>query len=312
MTVKSACEILEIDFLQFSNITHKTLKKKYHCMALRHHPDKNGNTIEATQYFQNINDSYEYLLQIIKKSNNYFDSDIDLEKKDVNLGDKNEYLFLLSLFISSIIKSTSSKNIANILETIMNGCKEISLKIFEEIDKDTSLEIYQFLCNYKAILYISDDILLKVKDVILEKYKNDKIFILNPSIDDLFDDNIYKLMVEDKLYLVPLWHNEIYFDGNGYDIIVYCIPIIDNITIDENNNIYYELKIEFNKDNLLNKNYITFMLGKKQFTIPIDKLQMKTVQFYTFKQEGISQINENGNIYNTLKKTDIIVKLIFL
>ena len=66
--------------------------------------------------------------------------------------------------------------------------------------------------------------------------------------DDLFDDNIYKLIVEDKIYLVPLWHNEIYFDGDGYDIIVYCVPIIDNVTIDENNNIYYELNIHFNKE----------------------------------------------------------------
>ena len=310
MTVKSACEILEIDFLQFSNITYKTLKKKYHCMALRHHPDKNGNTIEATQYFQNINDSYEYLLQIIKNTNNY-DNNLDEKEEPVNLGDKNEYIILLSLFISSIIKSTSGKNIENILKAIMNGYKEITLKIFEEFDKDASLEIYQFLCSYKDILYIRDDILLKVKDVILEKYKNDKIFILNPSIDDLFDDNIYKLIVEDKIYLVPLWHNEIYFDGDGYDIIVYCVPIIDNVTIDENNNIYYELNIHFNKDDLLYKNYITFMLGKRKFMIPIDKLQRKPVQFYTFKKQGISQINENGTIYNNLKKTDVIIKLIF-
>ena len=301
-TIKSACEILEIDFLQFSYITPKTLKKKYHCMALRHHPDKNYNTAESNEYFQNINDSYEYLLEIIKKSNDFDETELNEEK--------NDYIGILSLFISSIIKSTSSKNIIHFLTTIMNGMKDISV-IFEEFDKETSLEVYQFLCNYKDILYINNNIILKVKDIILEKFKNDKIYILNPSIDDLFDNNIYKLMIDENMYLVPLWHNEIYFEGKGHDIIVYCVPLIDNVDIDENNNIYYKLYIDFNK-NVLQEKYITFMLGKREFMIPIQGLYIKTVQFYTFKNQGISQINENGDMYNTSNKGDIIIKLIFI
>jgi hypothetical protein len=296
ITIKSACEILEIDFLQFSNITTKELKKKYHCMALRHHPDKNYNTVQSNEYFQSINDSYEYLLEIIM-------NDFNEELKE----EKNDYIGILSLFISSIIKSNSSKNIINFLVTIMNGMKDIT--IFEEFDKETYLEVYQFLCNYKDILYIDNKIILIVKDIILEKFKNDKIYILNPSIDDLFDNNIYKLMIDEKMYLVPLWHNEIYFEGKGHDIIVYCVPLIDNVDIDDNN-IYYKLYIDFNK-NILEEKYITFMLGKREFMIPTNQLQIKTVQFYTFKNQGISQINENGDMYNTSNKGDIIIKLIF-
>ena len=65
ITIKSACALLDIDYLTATTITKEQLKKKYHKMALQYHPDKNGNTTEATQYFQQINEAYHYLYNII-------------------------------------------------------------------------------------------------------------------------------------------------------------------------------------------------------------------------------------------------------
>jgi hypothetical protein len=299
--LESACKILDINFTYFSELTYEHIKKKYHYMALRYHPDKNGNTLESTRFFQKIQEAYEYLTSIIKDSNDTNETDRNINK---------DYIILLSLFISNIIKGGYDENILNIIKLIINGCKEITKRMFEDFDRDICIEIYQFLCKYKDILYIGDNIVSQVKIILMEKFKNDKIYILNPSLDDLFDNNIYKLMVDDKMYLVPLWHNEIYFDGSGGDIIVYCVPMIDNVNIDENNNLHMELSIEFKT--LLSEKYITFMLGRREFNIPVDKLFIKSTQFFTLKHNGISQIIENGDIYNTLYKSDIIIKIILL
>ena len=59
MDFKTACEILEIDttFQKANNITLEYLKKRYHKLALQNHPDKRGNTLEAKEKFQQINEA---------------------------------------------------------------------------------------------------------------------------------------------------------------------------------------------------------------------------------------------------------------
>ena len=86
----------------------------------------------------------------------------------------------------------------------MNVIKEISLgydvitltylrQKFEKLDKQKAIELYQLLYKYKNILYISNETLELVSLIIKEKYKNDRIFILKPSLKDIIEHNIYKL-----------------------------------------------------------------------------------------------------------------------
>ena len=60
MDIKRALEILEIT--ETSTLTMQYIKKQYHKLALKCHPDKNNNTIAATHKFQQIKESYDYLL----------------------------------------------------------------------------------------------------------------------------------------------------------------------------------------------------------------------------------------------------------
>ena len=324
MNILKAFDELNINIteIELTNVDQEYIKKKYHKLALKWHPDKNKN-VYAKDKFLKINEAYDYLLNelhIINSNNLTKDQDKDILKTFVSLESKN-YIDILSNFVSSLFSETNYNDLfLNIIKEISLGYDVITLtylrKKFEELDKQKAIELYQLLYKYKHILYISNEILELVSLIIKEKYKNDRIFILKPSLKDIIEHNIYKLYVDQELYLVPLWHNELYFDSpNGSDIIVLCQPKLpSNINIDENNNIYYEIfiQIESELSNLIKKNkFVNIELGEKWFSIPLNNLHLKEEQLYVFKGQGISQILEN-NIYNINFKSDIIIKIILI
>lgn len=307
MDIQKAFEILEINSM---DISLEKLKKKYHKLALKYHPDKNGNTIESKEKFQKINDAYFYVKSEIENdATNRTNTQDDTSAS--NPYNAFSYANILNMFMENIFKEGVSSNstidktmLNNIIHIILNGCTQLSLKLFETMDKERSIEIYTFLSKYKNILYISQDIINSIRDIIVEKYKNDEVYILNPSIDDLLDDNIYKLKIEDSTYFVPLWNSEVYFDGSGCDIIVKCVPELPtNITIDDNNILYVDLEIPFNVD-LFEKENIEFQLGKKIFHINHTKLKLKKKQHHFIPNEGVL-ISEIYDFLDSSTNTDI-------
>ena len=317
LNLQSACDILELDL----DFTRESLKKKYHKMALQYHPDKNGNTIDANEKFKIINESYTYLNDILEEDSDSnsdfnstafssFDFDLNSENNNTNQG----YIGLLQVFIQSIIKGNYTKVVSTIITDIVSGCKKVTIKLFEELDKERSIEIYTFLTRYKSILYVSQDTIDEVKAVLLEKLKDDQIIILNPSIDDLFECNIYKLSLNGHIYLVPLWHNELYFDSvDGGEIIVKCIPDLHaNMWLDENNNLFVKYQIPFSSLLLKSETFLV-VIGRQTFEIDVSKLYIKQNQQYILKKKGIAQtVNDNNDICNVSLKADIILKIEFI
>ena len=301
MNFDTACKILEIE--DVCNISVDQLKKKYHMLALKHHPDKNNNSIASTQQFQLICEAYEYMMTNLFFENKQTNSE---NTGSEPMGSENtNYVYLVSLFISGFVKGVPIKLIMKIMNIIFSGWAEFSLHLFDEMNKEKSIEFYNFICKYKHVLHIPDDIIQKIQNELLNKFNRDKVFILNPSITDLLEHNIYKLVVDNNLYIVPLWHNELYFDNNGDDIIVLCIPELSNyINIDENNNIVIEINTSWNI--LIKEKKIIFLLGKKEYIIPAEKLYIKSIQTFILKRQGISI---DDDIYNISNKSDIIVKI---
>jgi hypothetical protein len=281
-------------------ITADELKRKYRRLALQFHPDKNGNSVESTENFRLIHEAYEYLqMHIGSQTDSSDETCAAAETSD-------DYMTMLQRFIESVIQSPNMSDI--IKEIVMNGCKKMSTRLFENMSKDTSMEMLSFISKYRNILHIDQDTIQCVREIILEKYKNDQIYILNPSLDDLLENNVYKLDIDGKIYLVPLWHSEVYFDGSGCDIIVQCIPDLPaNMYIDENNALHVDINAPFTIS-LLDSPSVLFKLGKQSFPLQV---QFKRTQTCYLHNQGISVIDET-NMYNIFPKGGVYVKITFV
>lgn len=307
MNYKDAFEILEIDLsiVSINEITLDYLKKQYRRLALKNHPDKNNNTPESTIRFQQINEAYDYLRRELKHLSDDDDDD-NLDGSGSSL-----YSDILTGFMKTMFSGAHDDILTKVVNDIIIAGKKISSRLFDGLDKDTAFNVYSFLSTNRSVLHLSQDILDVIRDVVLKKYDNIEVYRLNPSILDLMNNNVYKLYVNDTLYLVPLWHNEAYFDGSGCEIMVICEPELPTgVTLDDDNNIYVETIIHASDDLvgiILENRSIQVKVGEKTLKIPINQLQMKTEQYYRIKNEGISKIKKD--MCDIAEKSDIIVKI---
>jgi hypothetical protein len=318
MNLIKAFEILEIDInTNLSLLSVNYLKKKFHKLALKYHPDKNGNTKESNEKFKEINEAYNFISVNINYLNPTKENDIN--NIDIHL---TSYYDLLQLFINVFMDGKYNEIISKIIGNVVSGCMKISIKLFEDLDRDTSLKVYTFLSKHQLTLNINNSILEEIREIVQQKYNNVLVINLNPSISDLLNNNVYKLIVEEQTCYVPLWIKESYFDISGCEVIVLCNPqISDNIKIDEKNNIYIEKYVNTcNSDNsltnlILNNSNIIVTICDKEFSIPVSELYMKKEQIYIIKNKGLVKMSDSCNddyidIYDVSNKADIIVNII--
>lgn len=336
MNIQVAANILEINYNDISSFTSDKIKKQYYKLALQYHPDKHNNSAQSTAIFQDLNTAYHYLIKEMK----HFDhTNINMNQEPhqsqptsfssfftpptENNQEHPAYVCLLTIFVNLLVKGVKSDLFAAIVKDIVLGCKQISLKLFDGLSKEMSLEVYSLLLKYQQILCIKEEIIEQVKSVLFEKYKNTFLFNLNPSLDDLFESNVYKLVHHGHAYFVPLWHSELYYDyitgptptsnasidlDNG-EIIVKCIPDLgENIFIDEMNNIHTTMHVLL-RDISLKSPVLELKLGTRSFEIPCDKLIIKPLQYYTIRKKGVAKIDDI-NMYSIDQKADIVVKII--
>lgn len=314
-----AFEILEIN-IKYSDLTPKYLKTQYRKLALKYHPDKNGNTLESNEHFKNINNAYRYLNEQLNIYYNNYEyeekSDDDDDDDESSYNSHTQYLNVLKNFIKSVI-DIDNREYTDILTKIVNDIiitgKQVSFRIFEGLDKDIILNILVFLSKYKSVLNLNNDLIDYINRLVMDKYKNVEIYKLNPSIHDLMQNNFYKLTVNEELFLVPLWHYQTYFDGSSCEIIAICEPNLpDNMMIDDESNLFIELKINKNEimKHIMNETNIDIDIGGKKYIINISNLYMKKEQYHYLKNRGLTKVK--NDICDVKEKADIIFKIMII
>lgn len=298
MNYKKACAVLKIN--EKSTYDYGEIKKQYKIMALAYHPDKNKSE-DSSSKFQEVHEAYEYLIDY--NNENVIDSDDDDDDKNATV-DKGSYKWALFSFIKNVLKTeTGNYLFYTILERISNMCEKNALETLDKIDTSLLIKIYELIKKYEYALHFKEGFIEKVEELIKRKNQQDECIILNPILDDLFDDNLYKLTVNGRKYIVPLWHHELIYDNSGCNIYIKCNPMLpENIEIDDVNNI--RVKVSYNIDELWEKDKIEIHIGKRPLVVYPKLLKMKKNQTVILKEQGISKINTT-NIYDVSKRSDV-------
>jgi hypothetical protein len=301
--MNDALNILGLSDTRLSDISLKDIKNRYRIYALMYHPDKNKSE-DASMKFLEIKGAYEYL------KNRWNTEEIEIDSEFVKGNDNsNSYTDILHSVLNILAKN---QKINETLEKILSLCENKFIQIIENLDKRKFNLVYTILKKYKNVFCLSDHFFQE-----MEFIKNNKtnvtnnipdileIITLTPSIDDMWDNLVYKYTREDQVYYVPLWHKELIYEHNKKEFIIECILEDDKIWIDEDNNIHQEKT--FSILDIFEKDLIEVCYGTKSFTFSPEIIQLKKYQIIVWYEKGISKIMPD--IQNISKKSDVYLHI---
>lgn len=283
MNYQKACKILGLT----DTVDTETIRKQYKMMALKFHPDKNKSP-NANAEYQEIKEAHDFLMN----TNDYTQP--------------HSWTASVASFFETLYNNQNlQKRVFHpLLMKIIGTCET---EIFEKMDARRAQKVYEILLKYRDYLHISQQFLDKVCKIIESKTATIReIIILNPNLDDLFNQSVYKLKVgENDCCLVPLWHSELIYDKHNLQ--VQCEPELpENVHLDEYNNVHIWLKYAIGE--LWTKNMIEFKLGSQTFEIQVELLRIKKEQYIVLEKKGIPVPN-SGNIFNVREISDIYVHI---
>jgi len=295
MNKATAYQCLDLDINDL-DIDVYMIKRQYRLKALIYHPDKNKSP-NAVSKFQEIHDAYEYLLMAEEYAN-----------IDSHGANDDSYRNLFMMFLKKILENETGQSVFyNIIQRITTMCESKAFELLERLDKPTLIKTCIILTKYKDAFHITDNIIEKITHLIQTRNENDECIVLNPTLKDLYNNNLYKLSVNGETYIIPLWHHELVYDNLGHDLYVNCLPDLPgHITIDENNNI--QIDVTYNIHDIWEHEYIQVQCDTMCYPIQVNTLKLTHKQTVIFAKQGISKINAK-NIYDVSNKSDVYVTI---
>ena len=101
------------------------------------------------------------------------------------------YSNILFTFLKTVIPIDKDTDIINIIiQKISKVCESKSVDFLERLDKEILIKIFKVIKKNKEIFNITDDYIQLIENIINTKTKNDEIIIMNPTLDDLFNNNL--------------------------------------------------------------------------------------------------------------------------
>lgn len=313
----------------------KELNKRYHLLALKHHPDKvaaaAGSSIEAsasaaTERFKEINDAH-------KRVKEYFYSS---DGNDIHT--ETGYDSILQLFIQTILVKMTANAAAGVDATaiqslihliITNGIQS-AITMFRNMEKHSCMTIYEILSRNQDLFGISQDIMDELTRIVEEKIGDDLVVRLNPSLLDMLLDRVYILQENGHSYYIPLWHSELHFKNTTAttrddarererEVIVLCDPELpDNVSIDDDNNLFISLTVDIRElfVNQVVPVYINDEVKSHGIVYYLHACDVRLSNTHTTRQcvllhgaGGIARCNHSSDIYNVGTRANVYANI---
>ena len=303
------------DYYEILGVTEdapdKEIKAEYRKLAMKYHPDKNPGNDTAAEKFRAAHNAYEFVIQMKEAEG------IHPGLYDVNSASR--FNDILRLFLKEIgldgVDGLDDSILAELIATAGRRGRQLLQQTFIRLlDTDILITLLNVIEEYRYILHISDDVYTQIKAAIEQQLDKRKHTItMNPTIDDLFNYNVfvfYSEVLERKLYL-PMWHPEMIYNIGKMNLVVKAIfpsaQEIDDqfhIACDSTIHVCIRRKVQ----DLLDSDNITIQLGAFSFQIPVLNLRIATEQEYVITSRGIPIPNDT-DIYNISHLSDIIVTI---
>ncbi len=301
MNSQQAYKVLELE----PGAAYETIRRQYKMLALKYHPDKNK-ADGAVDKYREIKEAHDVLCSQHEDpaSNGWF-SKYGLDKTELG---SSTYARAASDFFEMIYNDEQFQRrvFHPLLMRVVGSCEEKAIAMFRKMEKTKARKLYDILILYQDTLHLSADTLAKIKETIEAQASLDKsldikdIVVLNPNLDDLLDQSVYKLKQDNgQIVFVPLWHRELEYDG----VFVDCLPTLpDNVELDEFNNIYvkYVLKV----GDLWDKDGLEVRVGTRAYNLDIGQLRLVSRQTVRVDGLGIPVPNE-ADIFNVSRLSHI-------
>ena len=323
----------------------KELNKRYHLLALKHHPDKAaaaaaaaataGSSIEAsasaaTERFKEINDAH-------KRVKEYFYSS---DGNDIHT--ETGYDSILQLFIQTIlVKMTATaasgvdaSAVQSLIHLIITNGIQSAMTMFRNMEKHSCMTIYEILSRNQDLFGISQDIMDELTRIVEEKTGDDLVVRLNPSLLDMLLDRVYILQENGHSYYIPLWHSELHFKNTTTrddaherehahererEVIVLCDPELpDNVSVDDDNNLFISLTVDIRElfVNQVVPVYINDEVKSHGIVYYLHACDVRLSNTHTTRQcvllhgaGGIARCNHSSDIYNVGTRANVYANI---
>lgn len=302
MHLTQAYDLLEI----IPEMTLDEMKRQYKKKALRFHPDKNKSA-DASDRFREIHDAYQTVLKRHAGEDTSYDS-------FAASGAKGAYKDLLFSFLSHFFVSSDEPDmvftakIRMVFSRLVCMCESKAMDYVQKLDRDVLSYILSTIRQSREIFHFSDVFLECIERIIATRSDEPGCILLNPCLEDLLDDNLYRFTRNGISYVVPLWHQELVYDFSGSELVVQCSPVLpDYMEMDEENHLVIYLDYDIRE--IWGKTAIDVVFGGKTVSFQPSTLHLTTdTQTIVFANRGISRINAE-DVFDVSVKQDVILKI---
>ena len=304
MNSQQAYKVLELE----PGAAYETIRRQYKMLALKYHPDKNK-ADGAVDKYREIKEAHDVLCSQHSGPQDPTMGPTWFSKSGLG---SSTYARAASDFFEMIYNDEQFQRrvFHPLLMRVVGSCEEKAIAMFRKMEKAKARKLYDILILYQDTLHLSADTLAKIRQIIeaqtlsegtLSKALDvEDIVVLNPDIDDLLNQSVYKLKRGDSETLfVPLWHRELEYDG----VFVDCVPTLpDNIWLDELNNIH--VKCGFKVGDLWDKDGVDIQVGTRIYNLDVGLLRLVSKQIVEIDGQGIPVPNE-ADIFNVSRLSSV-------